>query len=149
MTSSKVASPIKNTDLETMWQEIERLCLPKVNKIIERVEFRQLEQEEDEKINNFESRVRSKAKVCEYEKPCKKCACNCKTCKGDREEDEIRTQILGKVRNKKVQAELWREDNNSGDKEKSLEDILRIIRAEEATDQQQQKQAFSYLTQYL
>merc|ERR1712082_335761 len=149
MTSSKVASPIKNTDLETMWQEIERLCLPKVNKIIERVEFRQLEQEEDEKINDFESRVRSKAKACEYEKPCKQCQCKCKTCKGDREEDEIRTQILGKVRNKKVHAELWREDKNSGDQEKSLEDILRIIRAEEATDQQQQKQAFSYLTQYL
>ena len=51
VTSSKITSPIKETNPEVMWKEIERLCLLKVNKIIERVEFRQLEQGEEEKIN--------------------------------------------------------------------------------------------------
>ena len=45
-------------------QELERICLPKLNIIVERQQFRRLEQEEDESINNFENRVRTKAMVC-------------------------------------------------------------------------------------
>ena len=41
--------------------EIEKLCLPRVNIIVEREQFHKLEQGKDESINNFESRVRAKA----------------------------------------------------------------------------------------
>ena len=43
------------------------------------------------------------------------------------------------MRNKDIQRELWREDKEV----KSLEDMLRIIRAGDATEQQQKKQAVS------
>ena len=36
ITSSKVAEDIKSTDPEVMKKEIERLCMPKVNFIVER-----------------------------------------------------------------------------------------------------------------
>ena len=51
ITSSKVKEDIKSTDPEVMKQEIERLCMPKVNFIIEREQFHKLEQGEDETIN--------------------------------------------------------------------------------------------------
>ena len=106
---------------------------------MERYQFHQLKQREDEKINNFESRVRVKAQTCEFEKACKMCKCTRKTCKANREEDEIKTQILCKMRDNEIQRELWREDKEV----KNLEDVLWIIRLGEAIQQQQQHQAVS------
>ena len=54
------------TKPETMMNEIKRLCLPKENVIMEREQLKKLEQEENEKINEFESRVRSKARLCDF-----------------------------------------------------------------------------------
>ena len=89
--SNLINDNIGKTDPKTMMSEIERLCLPRVNVIVERDQFHQLEQGEDESINNFKSRVRAKAQTCDFGHACKTCACTCKT---SREEDEIKTQIL-------------------------------------------------------
>ena len=74
--------------------------------------------------------VRAKAQTCDFGQACKMCVC---TCKSSREEDEIKTQILCKMKDKELQRELWREDKAIN----SLEDVLRIIRAGEAMYQQQ------------
>ena len=55
-------------------------------------------------------------------------------CKGHREEDESRIQILGGLRDMTIQTELCREDKNSRDQEKNIEEILRIMRASGATE---------------
>ena len=49
------------TDPKNIMEEMERICLPKLNVIVKRQQFKSLEQEEDENINGFESRVRIKA----------------------------------------------------------------------------------------
>ena len=58
-----------------MMDEIERLCLPRLNVIVERDQFRQLEQGEDKSIKDFESRVRAKAQMCDFGQTCKMCTC--------------------------------------------------------------------------
>ena len=95
ITSSLINDNIKKTDPKVMMDKIERLCLPRVNVIVERDQFCQMEQGEDESINDFEYRVRAKAQTCEFGQMCKTC-----TCKSNREEDEIKTQILCKMMDK-------------------------------------------------
>ena len=92
-----------------------------MNVIIERDQFRQLEQGGRRKT------------MCEFGQTCKMCKCPCTTCKSNREEDEIRTEILCNMKDKEIQRELWREDKAVN----SLEDVLKIIRAGKATLQQQ------------
>ena len=104
-----------------------------MNVIIERDQFCLLEQGEDESINNFESRVRAKAQTYEFGQTCKICMCPCTTCKSNREEDQIRTQIFCKKKDREIQRELLRDDKAVN----SLEDVLKIIRAGEATHLQQ------------
>ena len=91
-----------------------------------------MEQGEDESINDFESRVRAKAQTYEFGQTCKMCKCPCTMCKSNREEDEIRTEILCNMKDKEIQRELWREDKAVN----SLENVLRILWAGEATHQQ-------------
>ena len=91
ITSNLVKDEVRKMDPKILMSEIERLCLPRVNVIVERDQFHQLEQGEDESINNFKSRVRAKVETCDFGHTCKMCACTCKT---SREEDEIKTQIL-------------------------------------------------------
>ena len=64
--SNKVHKRIKMTKPAVMMAEIKRLCLPKENVVLEREQFKNLKQEENEKINEFELRVRSKAKMCDF-----------------------------------------------------------------------------------
>ena len=59
LTSNLIDENAKKTEPEVMIGEIERLCLPRVNIIVKRDQFRQLDQGEDKNINDFESRVKS------------------------------------------------------------------------------------------
>ena len=112
-------------------KEMKRLCLPTKNIVLERQEFKKIEQEENEKINKFESRVRSKAQQCEFE-TCE-CAQVCKKCSYDRETDEIKIQILCNMKNKDLQKELWRKHKDYN----TLEEIVDAIRASEAAEDHQ------------
>ena len=109
---------------------MERICLPKLNMILERQYFRCLEQEEDKSINSYEDRVRSKALLCGYNN-CK-CDPTCKMCDFSRE-DKIMTQILCTMWDKELQKELWRKEESF----KTLDQVLGAIRASEAATENQ------------
>ena len=88
---------MKKTDPKVLLAKMERMCLPKLKIIVEREQFKRLEQDEEESINDFESRVRSKAYLCEFNRcksSCKKTCIAHTDCGFSREEDEIVTQIL-------------------------------------------------------
>ena len=63
ITSSKIKEDIKSTDPKVMMDEIKRLCLPRVNIIVEREQFHKLEQGEDKKLRttreDFDRKVTS------------------------------------------------------------------------------------------
>ena len=56
---------VRKTSSEILMQELQRICLPKLNMIMERQHFHYLEQE-DECIINFKNRVRTKVLVCGF-----------------------------------------------------------------------------------
>ena len=67
LASSKINNEsFKKTDPEVIISEMERICLPKLNVIVDRQQFKRLEQDKNESINSFESRVRFKAILCGY-----------------------------------------------------------------------------------
>ena len=82
----------------------------KTNFCVERKQFYKLEQGEGENIIDFESRIRYKARNCKFVKICKlsDCKCECNSCTTDREEDEIKTLIMCKMKDKETQKELWK-----------------------------------------
>ena len=104
--SNKINEAQKMTMPEIMIQEMERLCLPQINIILVRQTFCCIEQEEDEQINNFETKVRSNAMDCGFS-TCQ-CIKKCKKYNFNREEDEIKTQILCNMKDQELQKELWR-----------------------------------------
>ena len=57
---------VKKTSLKVLFTKMERICLPKVNVIDEREQFKHLEQEEEESINDFEIRVRCKGSIDDF-----------------------------------------------------------------------------------
>ena len=126
LASDKVTRDVKSTKPTVMKAEIERLCKPKTNVYVERQQFHRLEQHEDEKINDFESRVRAKAALCNFSKGCKSLKCLC--CLINTEEDMIKDVIMCNMRDKNTQRELWKRENEGRD----LEEILAICRANEA-----------------
>ena len=63
---------VKKTSLKVLFAKMERICLPKVNVIVERKQLKHLKQEEEESINDFENRVRCKAMLCGYNR----CLCD-------------------------------------------------------------------------
>ena len=85
------------------------------------------EQEENEKINEFELRVRSKASICE-------CTHTCKKCNYSREDDEIKMQILCKMNDRDLQKEMWRKREEF----KTLDSVLGAIRTAEAVADHQE-----------
>ena len=95
-----------------------------MNVIVERDQFRQLEQRKDKRASKV--RIQGEDRGPDVQVPMYYMLSN-------RQADEIRTQILCKMKNKEIQRELWREDKAVS----SLEDVLRIIRAGKATHQQQ------------
>ena len=131
LASSKIKGAIEKTETEVILSEMERICLPKLTMVVERQHFCRLEQEEDETINCFEDRVRSKARQCGFFK-CK-CEPYCKKCDYNREEDEIMTQLLCNMRDKDLQKELWRKEEAFN----TLEKVLGAIRASEAATKNQ------------
>ena len=127
---------LKKTDPKVLLAEMERICTPKLNRIVEREQFKCLEQDEEESINDFESRVRSKAFLCEFNRCKSDCKDNCLAqtkCGFSREEDEIITQILCRMKDKDLQKELWMKS----DEYKSLDKVLATIRASEAAGDSQ------------
>merc|ERR1712082_65569 len=127
---------LRKTVPKALLKEMERVCTPKANRLVEIELFKRLEQGEDESITNFESRVRSKAFLCDFN--CCKSTCKeeCLThtkCGFSREEDEIIIQILCKMRDKDLQKKLWSENEHHED----LPKILAAIRASEAADNSQ------------
>ena len=124
------------TDPKALLAEIERICTPKTNRLVEREQFKHLEQGEDESITNFESRVRAKAFLCDFN--CCKSTCkeDCLThtkCGFSREEDEIITQILCRMKDKDLQKDLWAKNEEHED----LAKVLATIRASEAAGDSQ------------
>ena len=126
LASAKVTKDIKSTIPKVMKAEIERLCKPKTNVFVERQQFHRLEQHDDEKINDFESRVRAKAALCDFSKGCKSLKCLC--CLINTEEEMIKDVIMCNMRDKNTQRELWKRENEG----KDLEEILTTCRANEA-----------------
>ena len=45
---------LKKTDPKVLLAEMERICTPKLNRLVEREQFKRLEQDEEESISNFE-----------------------------------------------------------------------------------------------
>ena len=129
--SSKISHPPEDTDPKVMMDEMERLCCPVVNVMVERQQFRLMRQEEDEAINSFEGRLRTKATVCEF----KCCNCNkvCKVCEFNAEDEAIKEQILLGMNDKEEQVKLMAKTESI----KALDIILDMIRSKESTMEQQ------------
>ena len=104
--SNKINEVQKMTMPKIMIQEMDTLCLPKINIIVVWQHFCCIEQEEDEQINNFETKVRSNAMDCGFS-TCQ-CIKKCNKYNFNREEDEIKTQILCNMKDQELQKELWR-----------------------------------------
>ena len=98
LASSRINKVWKKTDPKVIIEEMEKVCLPPLNLVVERQEFRLLKQEENESINGYESRIRAKATLCSYNR------CNCDKdyyateCGANREEDEILDLVLGNMK---------------------------------------------------
>ena len=133
LASAKIAKDIISTKSKVMWDEIERLATSKTNQWVERQQFHLLVQDEDERINDFEARVRAKAALCGFPKGCKSKNCQENCCLIDAEEEMIKTIIMINMKDKATQRDLWKPENEG----KNLEEILSTCRANEAihTDQ--------------
>ena len=133
LASSKIKSEWKKTDPKVILEEMEKVCLPPLNSVVERQQFRKMKQEENEDINGYESRIRAKATLCSYNK-CK-CSedCYATKCGANREEDEILDLVLGSMKDKTLQKEIWRK----GVEYDTLEKVLNVIRASEGVDHHQ------------
>ena len=92
-----------------------------------------MKQEENEDINEYESRIRAKLSLCSYN--CCKCDEDCYVmkCGANREEDEILDLVLGNMKDKNLQKEIWRK----GVEFDTLEKVLNVIRASEGVDHHQ------------
>ncbi len=88
ITSYIMAGDEEPEDPEVMKKETKRLCMPKVNHIVERKQFHKIKQGENETIYNFESQVRANAQSSEFGRGCKGCPCICFLFKTNWEEDE-------------------------------------------------------------
>ena len=122
---------LKKTNPKVLLAEMERICTPKLNRLVEREQFKHLEQDEEESISDFEARVRSKAFLCYFNRCKSGCKDNClaqTTCGFSREEDEIMTQILCRMKDKDLQKDLWMRNKEF----ESLDKVLATIRASEA-----------------
>ena len=108
LASSRINKVWKKTDPEVIIEELVKVCLPPLNLVVERQEFRRLNQEENESINGYESRIWAKASLCSNNK-CK-CDKDCYATKygANREEDEILDLVLGSMKDKTLQKEIWR-----------------------------------------
>ena len=106
--SPRINKVWRKTDPKVILEEMEKICLPPINLVVERKEFRRLYQEDNESISSFESRIRAKAALCSYNR-CK-CDKECYNiaCGASREEAEIFDLVLGNMKDKTLQKELWR-----------------------------------------
>ena len=108
LASPRINKMWRKTDPKTIMEEMEKICLPPINLVVERQEFCRFFQEENESINSFESRIRAKATLCSYNRcKCEK-ECYNTECGASREEDEIFDLVLGNMKDKTLQKELWR-----------------------------------------
>ena len=127
LASSKIKPKWKETNPTVILEEMERVCLPPINLVVERQQFKRLKQEEEEDINNFEARIRAKSAMCGFNRcKCKK-NCYITACGSNHEEDEIFDLIVGNMRDKDLQREIWRK----GAEFDTLEKVLNGIRASE------------------
>ena len=74
--------------------------------------------QEDEDINSFESRIRVKSSLCGYNRCKCENECFITKCGANREEDEILDLVLGSMRDKDLQRELWRKGSEFDSLEK-------------------------------
>ena len=89
MASSRIDKVWKKTDPKVIIEEMEKICLPPLNLVVERQEFHRLRQEENESINGYKSRIRAKATLCSYNRcKCEK-ECYNTECGASREEDKM------------------------------------------------------------
>merc|ERR1712239_34210 len=124
------------TEFAALSAEMERLCAPRGNRHVERDEFKNLTQGDEELITAFESRLRLKAKQCDFYA----CGDNCKElcmmkleCGYDINQDEIITQLVTGMRDKDLQRQLWAENKHLQD----LPTILAKIKSHEVADSRQ------------
>ena len=123
LASSRIDKVWKKTNPKVIIEKMEKICLPPINLVVERQEFRRLMKEENESINGYESRIRAKATLCSYNRcKCEK-ECYATDCGASREEDEIFDLVLGNMRDKTLQKEIWRK----GVEYNTLEKVLNII----------------------
>merc|ERR1712239_44962 len=124
------------TDFAALSTEIERISAPKGNRYVERNEFHCLTQGEDELITAFESRLRLKAKQCDFCNCRDNCKERCMTklkCGFDKNQDEVIQQLLAGMRDKDLQKQLWADDQHMQD----LPALLTKIKSHEAADSRQ------------
>ena len=92
---------------------------PRTNIYLERKQFYELKQGENENIDDFSARVRVKANGCGFDIVHKSdnCECDCKYRITDRKEDEIRSLVMCKKKDKVTQKGLWEMYNKAQDLE--------------------------------
>ena len=124
------------TEFAALSAEMERLCAPRGNRHVERDEFKNLNQGDEESITEFESRLRLKAKQCDFYACGSDCKNNCMMklkCGYDREQHEIIDQLVAGMKDKELQKQLWAENKDLQD----LPAILVRIKSHEAADSRQ------------
>ena len=130
MNSAKLEGKPHSAGFRQLFSEIQRLATSGQNKAIDVFEFRGLQQEEEELIADYESRLNAKARHCDF----KNCACCDGRCGSNRREEETRTQIICGMRDQELQRTFLEKHEQFV----TLESVLTAVRAKEMAVTQQQ-----------
>ena len=105
-------------DFETAASKLAEYFQPKRNNLYNIYQFRQIQQEQDESSDDYCTRLKQAAKLCEFPK--------------DWQDTEIQLQIIDKGKSKRLRRQLL-------SKEHTLQEALEFARAQEIADSRHQR----------
>ena len=127
----RTSAKFQGASVKTLMEEIRRLATPRLNVTIERQEFRMMKQENTEKALDFESRLRQKAKNCNFR--CCTCRASCPDCHTNPHDDEITRMLISGMADSELQREMWAKE------ETDLDKVIKAMVASETATEQQEK----------
>ena len=130
MSSKRIQNNPASAGCKVLLDEMEKLSTMGLNKDIERHEFRKMVQEDGETIGDYESRLNSKARYCDFSW----CSCCDGSCGTSRGEEETRTQVISGMRDEELQRIFLERSEDFS----SLEKVITAIRAKETATSHQE-----------
>ena len=130
MSSNRIKNNPARAGCKVLLEEMEKITTMGLNVDIERHEFRKMLQEDGESIGDFESRLSTKARYCDFAW----CGCCTGGCERSRSEEEIRTQIVSGMGDEDLQRTFL----EKAEEFNSLQKVVAAIRAKETANAHQE-----------